>query len=80
MLLNLVFKHLPDESKDCIQVPVVQSIVSLMSLLVVKILTILVSIIPNSQVFLLKKKATHIFSARILAYMLYLMIKVLMIR
>ena len=35
--------------------PVVQSIVSLMSLLVVKMLTALVSTIPNSQVFLLKK-------------------------
>ena len=38
-----------------IQGPVVQSIVSLTSLLVVKILTVLVSTISNSQVFLLKK-------------------------
>ena len=40
------------------QSPVVQSIVSLMSLLVVKVLiiTVLVSTISNSQVFLLKKK------------------------
>ena len=35
--------------------PVVQSIVSLMSSLVVKMLTLLVSTISNSQVFLLKK-------------------------
>ena len=35
--------------------PVVQSIVSLTSSLVVKMLTVLVSTIPNSQVFLLKK-------------------------
>ena len=35
--------------------PVVQSIVSLTSLLVVKMLTVLVSTIPSSQVFLLKK-------------------------
>ena len=37
------------------QGPVVQSIVSLTSLLVVKMLTVLVSTISNSQVFLLKK-------------------------
>ena len=35
--------------------PVVQSVASLTSLLVVKILTVLLSIISNSQVFLLKK-------------------------
>ena len=35
--------------------PVVQSIVSLTSSLVVKMLTILVSTISNSQIFLLKK-------------------------
>ena len=66
--------------------PVVQS--SLTSSLVVKMLTVLVSIIPNSQMFLLKKnvssfckckRATHIFSGKILAYMPYLMIKVLTI-
>ena len=34
---------------------VVQSIVSLTSLLVVKMLTVLVSTVSNSQVFLLKK-------------------------
>ena len=64
--------------------PVVQSIVSLTSLLVVKMLTVLVSTLSKSQVFLLKKnvnafanaKATHIFSAKILVYMPYLMIKV----
>ena len=37
------------------QVPVVQSIDSLMSSLVVRMLTVLVSTISNSQVFLLKK-------------------------
>ena len=69
------------------QGPVVQSVVSLTSSLVVKILTVLVSTVSNSQVFLLKNvssfanaKATHIFSAKILAYMPYLMIKVLTIR
>ena len=46
----------------------------------VKMLTVLVSTISNSQVFLLKKyEATHIFSL-ILAYMPYLMNKVLAIR
>ena len=49
-----------------------------------KIVTALVSKISNSQVFLLKKyelnaKAIHIFSAKISAYMPYLMIKVLKI-
>ena len=56
--------------------PIVQSIVSLMSLLVAKMLTVLVSKIFNSQVVLLKN---HIFSAKILAYMSYLKIKVLTI-
>ena len=37
------------------QGPVVQSIVSLTSLLVVKMLTVLVSTVSNSQLFLLKK-------------------------
>ena len=69
--------------------PVVQSIVSLTDSLVVKMLTVLVSTISNSQVILLKKnvssfanaKATHIFfSAKILAYVPYLIIKVLTIR
>ena len=56
-----------DLPTDRNQGPVVQSIVSLTSSLVVKMLT------ANA-------KATHIFSAKILAYMPYLMIKVLMIR
>ena len=64
--------------------PVVQSVVSLMISLAVKILTVLVSTISNSQVFFSEKnvssfakaKATHIFPAKILAYMPYLMIKV----
>ena len=68
--------------------PFVQSIVSIMSLLVVKMLTVLVSTVCNSQIFLLKKmwvtfanaKATHFFSAKILAYLSYLMIKCLTIR
>ena len=48
--------------------PVVQSVVSLTSSLIVEMLTVLVSIISNSQVFLLKNvssfckcKGTHIF-------------------
>ena len=68
--------------------PVVQSVVSLTSSLVVKMLTVLLSTISNSQVFFWKKmwvasafaKATHIFSTKILAYMPYLMIKDLTIR
>ena len=59
-----------ESAKD--QGPVVQSIVSLTSSLVVKMITVLISTISNSQ-------ATHIFSAKILAYMPYLMIKVLRI-
>ena len=39
-----------------LQGPVVQSIVSLTSSLVVKMLNVLISTISNSQVFLLKKK------------------------
>ena len=48
----------------------------------VKMLTAHISKISNSQVFLLKKceyQATHIFSAKILAYMQYFMITVLTI-
>ena len=56
--------------------PVVQSIVSLTSSLVVKMQTFLVSAISNFA----NAKATHIFSAKILANVLYLMIKVLTIR
>ena len=59
--------------------PVVQSNVSLMNSLVVKILTILVSTISNSQVFLLKEmwvafanaKATHIFFSKNSVYAIY---------
>ena len=56
--------------------PVVQSIVSLTSSLVVKMLTLLVSTISNTQLFLLKKcecelAFAHIFSAKILACMPY---------
>ena len=74
-------------SVNVLQGPVVQSIFSLTSLLVVKMLTVLVSKIPDSQLFLLKKmwiafafaKLLTFFSAKILAYMPYLMIKVLTI-
>ena len=68
--------------------PVVQSDVSLTSSLVVKILTVLVKTISNLREFLLKKcekllqmlkLLTFFFSAKILAYMPYLMIKVLTI-
>ena len=63
--------------------PVIQSIISLTSSLVVKLLTVLESTIPNSEVFLMKKNVSSfcksIFSAKILAYMPYLMIKVLTI-
>ena len=45
----------PAHVQCLIQGPVVQSIVSFMSSLVVKMFTVLVSTIPNSQVFLLKK-------------------------
>ena len=60
---------------------------SLTSSLVVKMVTVLVITISNSQIFLLKTcvafanaKAAYIFSANILAYMPYLMIKDLTIR
>ena len=61
---------------------VVQSIVSLTSLLVVKMLTVLVSTISNSQVFFSENmgvafayaKPTHIFQQKYLAYMPCLMI------
>ena len=55
------------------QGPVVQSVVSLTSSLVVKMLTVLVNTISNRQVFFAEKmwvafadaKATHIFSTKI---------------
>ena len=59
--------------------PVVQSIVSLMSLLVAKMLTVLVSVISNSQLFLLKikvKSYSYFFSKNIsIYYMLYLTLR-----
>ena len=63
------------------QGPVLQSIFSLTSSLVVKMLTVLVSTISNSHVFLLEKceKLLTFFSAKILAYVPYLMIKFLTI-
>ena len=54
------------------QGPVVQSIVSLTSSLVVKILTDLVSTIPISQVFLLKKcEYSHFFCKNISIYAVF---------
>ena len=56
---------------------VVQSIISLTSLLVVKMLTVLVSTISNSQVFLLKKcvakckSYSHFFSKNISVYAIF---------
>ena len=71
-------------SEDSDQGPVVQSIVTLTSSLVVKMLTALVSTVSNSQLlFLFAEKIwvafANIISAKILAYMPYLMIKVLTI-
>ena len=64
------------------QGPVVQSIVGLTSSLVVKMLTVLV--LQYQQSYFRWKNVSsfckHIFSAKILAYMPYLMIKVLTIR
>ena len=55
------------------QGPVVQSIVSLTSSLVVKLLTVLVSTISNSQVFLMKKckSYSHFFSNNISIYAIF---------
>ena len=47
--------------KDSNQDPVAQSVVSLTSSLVVKMLTVLVNTISNSHVFLLKKCELHTF-------------------
>ena len=57
------------QESEVLQGPVVQSVVNLTSSLMVKMLTVLVSTISNSQVFLLKKvsskcKATHIFFSK----------------
>ena len=55
-MLDSVFKaDINDSDMNDIQGPVTQSIVSLTSSLVVKMLTVLVSMIPNLQIFLLKK-------------------------
>ena len=50
---------------------VAQSVVSLTSSLVVKMLTVLVSMISNSQVFLLKKSYSHFFSKNISVYAIF---------
>ena len=69
-----------EDSKMCgIQGPVVQSIISLTSSLVVKILTVLVSTVSNSQVLLLKnvssfckcKSYSHFFSKNISIYAIF---------
>ena len=55
------------------QGPVVQGIISLTSSLVVKMLTVLVSKISNSQVFLLKKcEYLHFFSKNISKYVIFI--------
>ena len=64
---------------QCLQRPVFQSIISLTISLVVKMLTVLVSTISNSQVFLLKnvssfckcKSYSHFFSKNIRAYAIF---------
>ena len=48
-------EHIHNNNNNYNLGPVVQSVVSLTSSLVVKIVTVLVSTISNSQVFLLKK-------------------------
>ena len=62
--------------KEKYQGPVVQSVVSLISSLVVKMLTVLVSKISNSQVFLLKHVSSfcnysHFFSKNISVYAIF---------
>ena len=52
---SALFKVSITIAAENIQGPVVQSIISLTSSLVVKVLTVLVSTISNPQVFLLKK-------------------------
>ena len=72
-------KFLDADNEDSDQGPVVQSIVSLKSSLVVKMLTVLVSTISNSQVFLLKnvssfckcKSYSHFFSKNISVYAIF---------
>ena len=67
------------QEKENKQGPVVQSIVSLTSLLVVKMLTVLVSTISNIQVLLLKnvssfckcKSYSHFFSKNISVYAIF---------
>ena len=84
-IFRLILKAPITTAADNILDPVVQNIISLTSSLVIKMLTILVSKTSNLQVFLLKKKCksySHLqmqklltfFSAKILAYIPYLMI------
>ena len=60
---------------DMIQGPVVKSVVSLTSSLVVEMLTVLLSTVSNSQVFLLKKCYSHFFSKNISVYYIAINIK-----
>ena len=67
---------LPDDRKYPDQGPVIQSIVSLTSLLVVKMLTVLLSTISISQGFVLKKQwvafsISHFFSKNISVYAIF---------
>ena len=59
---SFLLEQTPFQKRFCMQEsklgPVVQSIVSLTSLLVFKMLTVLESTISNSQVFLLKKNVS----------------------
>ena len=55
VLLTVIKPQIIAQNMRCVQDPVVQSIVSLTSSLVVEMLTVLVSIISKSQVFLVKK-------------------------
>ena len=64
------------------QGPVIKSVVSLTSSLVVKNITVLINAISNSQVLFAEKmqKLLTFFQQNIYAYMPYLMIKVLTLR
>ena len=72
MVYNITDKFFWCHILSVTQGPVVQSVVSLTSLFVVKMLTVLVSTISNSQVFLLKKcEYSHFFSKNISVYAIF---------
>ena len=72
VIQDSVFYNTRASIKWDIQGPLVQNIISFTSSLVVKILTVLVSTISNSQIFLLKTwVAFHIFSAKTLVYAMF---------